>query len=655
MFKKILIANRGEIACRIIKTARQLGIRTVAVYSDADANAHFVELADEAYRLGPAPATESYLKTDIILQIALNCGAEAIHPGYGFLSENADFATACTRVGLAFIGPPPTAIAAMGSKSAAKALMANAAVPLVPGYHGDNQDSEFLQQQAAQIGYPVLIKASAGGGGKGMRIVERPGDFAAALASCQREARASFGNGQVLLEKYLPHARHIEIQIFADQHNQCVYLFERDCSVQRRHQKVLEEAPAPHLPSNIRQAMGEAACTAARAVGYVGVGTVEFIIELQANNELGAFYFMEMNTRLQVEHPVTEMITGQDLVAWQLLIANGQTLPVGQKRLAIHGHAIEARIYAENPANDFLPTTGRLLHLRSPTESAHVRIDSGVVAGDLISPYYDPLIAKLVVWGETRADALQRLELALADYQIAGLHTNIPFLRRIIQHPSFTSGHVHTGLIPQHQAELLAPQASPSTQQLALLALAEILAQQHSYPVTGGWRLNSELSSQLSFTHQEQLYPLAIRFLAQGFELSVNGEVLSASAQLHGNQLSAHLGEQFLQATVIRDGLLRTLFCNGDSLEVAYHDPCSTVSDEWQDPAHLAAPMPGRIVSLLATVGVKVNKGEPLLILEAMKMEHTIPAPTDGIVKAFYFACGEQVQEGEELIDFEVM
>jgi len=369
MFKKILIANRGEIACRVIKTARQLGIATVAVYSDADADARFVKLADEAWRLGPAPAAESYLKADTILDIARASGAEAIHPGYGFLSENADFAAACAAAGIAFIGPPARAIAAMGSKSAAKTLMEKASVPLVPGYHGAEQQAEFLQQQADHIGYPVLIKASAGGGGKGMRIVERSEDFAAALASCQREASASFGDDKVLVEKYLTRPRHVEIQVFADSHGQCVYLFERDCSVQRRHQKVLEEAPAPHLPAVMRQAMGEAACAAARAVGYVGAGTVEFIVDVQANGQPGAFYFMEMNTRLQVEHPVTEMITGQDLVAWQLQVAAGQPLPLRQDELKIHGHAIEARIYAEDPDKGFLPATGRLIHLHAPAET----------------------------------------------------------------------------------------------------------------------------------------------------------------------------------------------------------------------------------------------------------------------------------------------
>ncbi|SUX56291.1 acetyl-CoA carboxylase biotin carboxylase subunit [Chromobacterium vaccinii] len=457
MFNKILIANRGEIACRVIKTARALGIATVAVYSDADADARFVKLADEAYRLGPAPAAESYLRADLILAIARQSGAQAVHPGYGFLSENEDFAAACEAAGIAFIGPPASAIAAMGSKSAAKALMEKAGVPLVPGYHGDDQDPAKLQQQADAIGYPVLIKASAGGGGKGMRIVEKSEDFAAALASCQREARASFGDDKVLVEKYLTKPRHVEIQVFADKLGGCVYLFERDCSVQRRHQKVLEEAPAPHLPQATREAMGQAAVAAARAVGYIGAGTVEFIMDV----DTGKFYFMEMNTRLQVEHPVTEMITGQDLVAWQLAVAAGGELPLKQEQLAIRGHAIEARIYAEDPDKGFLPSTGTLIHLATPAESANVRIDTGVEQGDAISPFYDPMIAKLIVWGETREAALRQMDAALAQYRIVGLSSNVSFLRRIVNHPSFSSGQVDTGLIARHHDALLPPPPRP--------------------------------------------------------------------------------------------------------------------------------------------------------------------------------------------------
>ncbi|WP_199052084.1 acetyl/propionyl/methylcrotonyl-CoA carboxylase subunit alpha [Aquitalea sp. ASV15] len=653
MFKKILIANRGEIACRVIKTARQLGIATVAVYSDADADARFVKLADEAWRLGPAPAAESYLKADIILDIARASGAEAIHPGYGFLSENAEFAAACAAAGIAFIGPPASAIAAMGSKSAAKTLMEKASVPLVPGYHGAEQQAEFLQQQADHIGYPVLIKASAGGGGKGMRIVERSEDFAAALASCQREASASFGDDKVLVEKYLTRPRHVEIQVFADSHGQCVYLFERDCSVQRRHQKVLEEAPAPHLPAVMRQAMGEAACAAARAVGYVGAGTVEFIVDVQANGQPGGFYFMEMNTRLQVEHPVTEMITGQDLVAWQLHVAAGQPLPLRQDELKIHGHAIEARIYAEDPDKGFLPATGRLIHLHAPAENARVRIDTGVSEGDSITPFYDPMIAKLIVWGENREAALQQLDTALAQYQIAGVSTNIAFLRRIVLHDSFASGQVDTGLIARHQDVLLPTPATPSAQQLALLAVAEALHAAAPCPAPAGWRLNGVLEQNLQFRQGEQLHSVGLRYLEQGFVVTVAEQQFEVQARLQGRQLQATLDGLVLCASVVRQDQQRLLFVQGERLQLEWVDPYAAAVDEVHGVTHLKAPMPGRVVTLLAKAGQTVRQGEPLLILEAMKMEHTIHAPADGVLRGFYFAAGEQVCDGDELVDFD--
>ncbi|HJV07531.1 MAG TPA: acetyl/propionyl/methylcrotonyl-CoA carboxylase subunit alpha [Chromobacteriaceae bacterium] len=654
MFRKILIANRGEIACRIIKTARALGIRTVAVYSDADATARFVKLADEAYRLGPAPAAESYLKAERILAIAKQSGAQAIHPGYGFLSENADFAAACAAAGLVFIGPPASAIAAMGSKSAAKALMEQAQVPLVPGYHGDNQDADFLLAQADAIGYPVLIKASAGGGGKGMRIVDSHDAFLPALASCQREARASFGDDKVLVEKYLARSRHVEIQVFADRHGGAVYLFERDCSVQRRHQKVLEEAPAPHLPAATREAMGSAAVAAARAVGYVGAGTVEFIMDVDS----GQFYFMEMNTRLQVEHPVTEMITGQDLVDWQLKVASGQALPLTQPQLHIHGHAIEARLYAEDPDKGFLPATGTLVHLQPPQESAHVRVDTGVGQGDSISPFYDPMIAKLIVWGETREAALRQLDAALAAYQVVGVTTNIPFLRRIVQHPSFASGEVDTGLIARYQEQLLPPPAAPSSQQLALLGLAELLAARpaddsHAFAALQGWRLNGAQERRITFCHDNQPMEVRLRQRAGGYEIQVNGQALTAQASLQGHTLSANLDGQQITATVVRHGLQRVLFVGGERLAVDWVDPYAVSESSVHGETHLKAPMPGRVVALVAAAGASVSKGAPLLIVEAMKMEHTITAPADGVVKAFYFAAGEQVNDGDELVDFE--
>src|SRR5574343_258757 len=440
MFTKILIANRGEIACRVIKTARRLGIKTVAVYSEADAGARHVRLADEAVLIGPAAARESYLVIEKIIAAAKQTGAEAIHPGYGFLSENEAFCHACDAAGIVFIGPPVSAIRAMGSKSEAKKLMEKAGVPLTPGYHGDNQAPAFLNLQADAIGYPVLIKAAAGGGGKGMRLVEKSGDFLEALASCKREAASSFGSDHVLVEKYLTRPRHIEIPVFGDTHGNYVYLFERDCSVQRRHQKVLEEAPAPGMTPERRAAMGQAAVDAARAVGYVGAGTVEFIA-----NQDGSFYFMEMNTRLQVEHPGTEMITGQDLVEWQLRVAAGEPLPLNQEQLSIHGHALEARIYAEDPAKGFLPAPGRLVHLAPPEESAHVRVDTGVEEGDAISPHYDPMIAKLIVWDVNRDRALARMLQALADYRVVGVANNIEFLSRLTACPAFANADLATG------------------------------------------------------------------------------------------------------------------------------------------------------------------------------------------------------------------
>ncbi|HJT87604.1 MAG TPA: acetyl-CoA carboxylase biotin carboxylase subunit, partial [Bryobacteraceae bacterium] len=471
MFEKILIANRGEIACRVIRTARRMGIATAAVYSEADSHALHVELADEAYPIGPPPARESYLAIDRILDAAHRAGAQAVHPGYGFLSENAAFAEACAAARIAFIGPPAAAIRAMGSKSAAKALMEKSGVPLVPGYHGQAQDLPTLAEAAARIGYPVLIKASAGGGGKGMRVVERPAQLEASVASAKRESAAAFGDDQVLLEKYLRHPRHIEIQVFADTHGNVVYLFERDCSIQRRYQKVIEEAPAPGMDPGRRRAMGEAACAAARAIGYVNAGTVEFIVEG------GAFYFMEMNTRLQVEHPVTEAITGEDLVEWQLRVASGDRLPKLQPELAIHGHAIEARVYAEEPARDFRPSIGVITHLKAPPQNEQVRVDTGVRAGDQISVYYDPMIAKLIAWDRDRPSALRQLRRALAAYEVAGVETNLAFLGALAAHPDFAAGPADTSFIPSHSAELMPP-VQPASREVLAAAVLCVLGDQ---------------------------------------------------------------------------------------------------------------------------------------------------------------------------------
>jgi Acetyl/propionyl-CoA carboxylase, alpha subunit len=570
MFEKILIANRGEIACRIIKTARRLGICTVAVYSAADATARHVTLAEEAYLIGPAAARESYLKADVLIEAAKRSGAQAIHPGYGFLSENAAFAEACAAAGLVFVGPPPSAIRAMGSKRAARAIMARAGIPLVPGYHGGEETLEVLRQHAAEIGYPVLIKASAGGGGKGMRIVEHASGFEAALLAARREAAAAFGEACVLLEKYLSRARHIEIQIFADAHGHCVHLFERDCSVQRRHQKVLEEAPAQGLAPPCRDALGKAAIAAAQAIGYVGAGTVEFMVDRE-----GAFYFMEMNTRLQVEHPVTEFITGQDLVEWQLRVAAGEALPCTQEALRIEGHAMEARIYAEDPRRAFLPATGHLTHLRFPSASPHVRVDTGVRQGDAVTLHYDPLIAKLVVWDRDRASARCRLLWALRETQVGGVSTNIEFLARVAAHPAFASGVFDTGFIDRYRDELCAESPPVSDSVLALVCLYVLLnrarealeaARQAQDPyspwhLTSGWRLNSDSHQVLRLRTASEELAISVRYRGDGYLIECPSGPLSVSGELCSQgELIANLDGIRQRATVIQEDSLLTIF-----------------------------------------------------------------------------------------------
>ena len=677
MFNKILIANRGEIACRVAATARRMGIRTVAVYSDADAGSKHVAVCDEAVWIGPAAAKESYLRGARIIEVALATGAQAIHPGYGFLSENAEFAQACEKAGLVFIGPPGSSMRAMGSKSAAKQLMEGANVPLVPGYHGENQDPEFLRQQADGIGYPVLLKASAGGGGKGMRVVERSEDFVAALGSCKREAISSFGDDKVLVEKYLQRPRHIEIQVFADKLGNCVYLHERDCSVQRRHQKVLEEAPAPGMPPDRRAAMGEAAVNAARAVGYVGAGTVEFIA-----NQDGSFYFMEMNTRLQVEHPVTEMITGTDLVEWQLRVAFGEPLPKKQSELAIHGHAIEARIYAENPEKGFLPSIGTLRHMDTPqavnfelggvagVEPAAVRIDSGVREGDAISPFYDPMIAKLIVWGADRTQALARLSQALAEFQIVGLATNIAFLKRLVEGQAFATADLDTGLIERNGATLFPPLRPAPAGALALAAVSLIEAEKRSSAAASanaadpwgqaqGWRLNGDYRRQLSFGDEYAAgliggaYRVGLVYHPQGWELEVDGVKQPLTVSGHaGATLSVRLGEQSMHGTVRRDGELFHVFTNGEHHTLAYNDPMAHAGEAEAAGGRLTAPMPGKVVAVMVEAGQEVKKGDALVIMEAMKMEHTIGAPSDGLVEEVLYAVGDQVADGAPLLAF---
>jgi 3-methylcrotonyl-CoA carboxylase alpha subunit len=662
MFDKILIANRGEIACRVARTARRLGVRTVAVYSDADADALHVQTCDEAYRLGPPPPRESYLDGERIIEIAANSGAQAIHPGYGFLSENEEFAAACARAGIAFIGPPPAAIAAMGSKSAAKRIMADARVPVVPGYHGDDQHPDALAREAKRIGFPVLVKATAGGGGKGMRIVERAGDFVAALASAQREAKAAFGDDRVLIEKYLTAPRHIEMQVFADSHGNILHLFERDCSVQRRHQKVIEEAPAPGMTPERRSAMGDAAVAAAKAIGYVGAGTVEFIVEQD-----GTFYFMEMNTRLQVEHPVTEMITGLDLVEWQLRVACGEKLPLAQQHVAIRGHAIEARVYAEDPDRGFLPSIGTLAHLAAPRTSASVRMDTGVREGDAITPYYDPMIAKLVVLGDDRSIAVHRLSQALDELEIAGVATNVAFLSRVVRHHAFASARIDTALIDRHRGELLPLPAPASERVVIAAALAETLALEQRrgeearasgdrwspwHAVDPRWLNSGAHAIALTFDDGVSRADVEVR-RADGGYVVAHGAVQTAArvARRGRRRLSIAAADSEFDATVVAIGDERHVFIGGDRRRLILIDPLAHAGHEAAHGGHLAAPMSGTIVAVLVAAGDTVKKGAPLVVLEAMKMEHTIAAPSDGVVTVVNFRVGDRVTEGADLVD----
>ncbi len=664
MFDKILIANRGEIACRVAATARRLGVRTVAVYAQADADARHVHACDEAVAIGASAPRESYLQGPRIIAAALARGAQAVHPGYGFLSENAAFAQACADAGLAFIGPPAAAIAAMGSKSAAKALMAEAGVPLVPGYHGRDNSPALLAAEAARIGWPVLIKASAGGGGKGMRRVDRADDFAAALASCQREARASFGDDQVLVERYVTRPRHIEIQVFADRHGQAVHLFERDCSVQRRHQKVLEEAPAPGLKAERRAEMGAAAVAAARAVGYVGAGTVEFIAEPQADGDL-RFYFMEMNTRLQVEHPVTEAITGLDLVEWQLRVAAGEPLPLRQEQLAQRGHAIEARLCAENPDAGFMPSTGTLQVLRWPEHVAFerseslARVDSGIREGDAITPYYDSMIAKLIVWGQTRAQALARLDAALRDTHLMGPATNVAFLRRVVGSRAFAGADLDTALIDREHAALfeapgLAPEIAAAAVAAQVLAAEAAVQDADPWSRRDGWRLHGGARRRLSLRLQRPAQELSVVLErlhdgATRLDLGEQGWPFSARP-LGPDRFDLRLGERRLTVAVHARGERYAVFCEAGSAELTRFDPIAHAGDAAEAGAGLAAPMPGKLVALLVAAGDAVQRGQALAVMEAMKMEHTIAAPRDGVVEALLYAVGDQVADGAALL-----
>lgn len=667
MFNKILIANRGEIACRVARTCRRLGIKTVAIYSDADKDALHVHTCDEAVHIGGSAPKDSYLLGEKIIQIALELGAQAIHPGYGFLSENADFALACENAGIVFIGPPASAIYAMGSKSAAKSLMESAAVPLVPGYHGDNQDPAFLHTQADRIGYPVLLKASAGGGGKGMRIIESSTGFLAALESCKREALSSFGDEKVLVEKYLSRPRHIEIQVFADRQGNCVYLFDRDCSVQRRHQKVLEEAPAPRVSLEIKRAMGQAAVNAAKKVGYQGAGTVEFIAEADSHGNAGEFFFMEMNTRLQVEHPVTEMITGQDLVEWQLRVAAGEPLPLLQDQIRLQGHAIESRIYAENPENNFLPSTGTLLSMNMPTqEMDSIRIDTGVRVGDVISPFYDPMIAKLIVWGPERNTAVSKMRQALDDTHIVGLSTNVAFLGRLLRCDAFVEANLDTGLIAKNEQALLGKDTSAELEDMAFL-LAQRLSfdaekshfagrESHSpWQRQDAWRLNKPCVRVFSFVLDRSDEPSTFQYCYETQMISYADKKAKFSFFKKGHSILLTLDGQQTSAKIHthphHDDTFH-LFRNGRHQVWTYQDQLKMNYVQETSSGKLTAPMPGKVIAVHVKPGMLVKVGDPLMVVEAMKMEHAITAPFDGEVFEVNYAQGEQVNEGDQLIIF---
>ncbi|MCH9846344.1 MAG: acetyl/propionyl/methylcrotonyl-CoA carboxylase subunit alpha [Betaproteobacteria bacterium] len=662
MFTKILIANRGEIACRVAATAKRLGIQTVAVYADADADAMHVKACDEAVHIGGSAPAQSYLQWQRILDAARATGAQAVHPGYGFLSENDAFATACAEAGLVFIGPKPASIRAMGLKAESKRLMANAGVPLVPGYHGENQDSAFLQEQADVIGYPVLIKASAGGGGKGMRVVSQAGDFAAALSSCQREAINSFANDAVLIEKYVQRPRHIEIQIFGDNHGNCVSLFERDCSVQRRHQKVLEEAPAPGMTAAMRLAMGEAAVAAAKAVQYVGAGTVEFIVE-QADDGAMSFYFMEMNTRLQVEHPVTEAVTGLDLVAWQLRVAAGEPLPKSQDQLQLNGHAIEARICAENPNQDFLPATGPLWHFSGP-EASHfcftaggVRLDTGVTQGDVVSPFYDSMLAKLIVWGADRDEALAKLDKALSEMQVVGVANNVAFLRDVVQSASFSQGDLDTDLIARERDNLFKTQTL--SEDLAVAGVMGMVLRQevdamgsNPWQAVDGWQVVGAPPRpfQLQGAWGDEVRALDVVLYSAPQRLRIADMDHAFEWRAHPRGVSVCLNGVWTDLSVVASAGQYHVFSRAGHAVLQRVDPLAGSAQAADALGGLNTPMPGKLIRMDVAVGDTVAKGQVLAVMEAMKMEHSIASPRDGVVSEVFYAVGDQVAEGQALL-----
>ncbi|MCX7514885.1 acetyl-CoA carboxylase biotin carboxylase subunit [Frateuria hangzhouensis] len=661
MFERVLIANRGEIACRVIRTCRRLGIHTIAVYSEADKDAQHVRLADEAWPIGGPRPADSYLRGEAILEVARRAGAQAIHPGYGFLSENTGFARACVEAGIVFIGPKPESIDAMGSKAAAKALMEHHAVPLVPGYHGDNQEPAFLAEQARKTGFPLMIKAASGGGGKGMRIVRDEGEFADALASAQRESANAFGDTRVILERYVEHPRHIEFQVFGDTQGNVIHLNERECSSQRRYQKVLEETPSPFLTSERRRAMGEAAVAAAKAVDYVGAGTVEFIVGTD-----GEFFFMEMNTRLQVEHPVTEETLGLDLVEWQLRVAAGQPLPLMQEQIHAQGHAIEVRLYAEDPEQNFLPSSGKLVRLRLPAPSKHVRIDGGVVEGDTVSIFYDPMIAKLIVWDINRPQALERLREALTQCEIVGPKSNIAFLERLARHPAVVKGRIDTGYLDRHLDEFLEGDAPPAGRVLFAAATAALLQEERSattnpadphspWASADAWRIGHAGKRVVALSLREERYEVTAHGHGGDYRLQ-HGE---AACEVHG----ARLEPDALSARF--DGEAQRLPARIDDSRVLLHDAAGRryrfvrtpafawASTESAGGNQVVAPMPGRIVLVKAKPGDSVEQGQELLVMEAMKMELALKAPRAGTIESVNAMQGEFVEADAVLVRFE--
>ncbi|KAJ8332015.1 hypothetical protein SKAU_G00430090 [Synaphobranchus kaupii] len=666
--EKVLIANRGEIACRVMRTAKKMGVRSVAVYSEADRHAMHVAMADEAYHIGPAASQQSYLSMEKVMEVAKRSHAQAIHPGYGFLSENTEFAELCKQEGIIFIGPPSSAIRDMGIKSTSKHIMSAAGVPIIEGYHGEDQSDERLQAEAARIGYPVMIKAVRGGGGKGMRTAHSEADFHEQLESARREARKSFNDDVMLVEKFVENPRHVEVQVFGDQHGNAVYLFERDCSVQRRHQKIIEEAPGPGISPEVRRKLGDAAVRAAKAVNYVGAGTVEFIMDAQHN-----FYFMEMNTRLQVEHPVSEMITGTDLVEWQLRVAAGEELPLAQDEIELSGHSFEARIYAEDPNNDFLPGAGPLLHLSTPQADECTRIETGVREGDEVSVHYDPMIAKLVVWGEDRSAALKKLRYCLRQYNIVGLDTNINFLLSLSGHPEFEAGNVHTSFIPLHHAQLFPAPHAPPKEVLCQAALGLLLremdhtcafkAQSHDqyspFASSNGRRVNVLYTRNLTLQLGNKKVEVAVTYNPDGtYNMEIGGEVFLVSGELVEEEGNSYLrcsinGVVSRPKLVVLDNDVH-LFSMEGSFTVTVPVPkfLAGVSGSGSQGGALA-PMTGTIEKVLVKAGDKVQVGDALMVMIAMKMEHTIRAPKAGIIKKVFFKEGSQANRHAALVELE--